>query len=341
MKKILALVMCVMMLASLAVSTSAAGEILFTDDFTNGFNPQYWIVENNLYFIDDVTDSSNPCLTAYKDGVVSQMQYDYTVNGLDLMYNNAAIVSKIQIRDFDGDGDHQVGFWWRDDFVFTPDDSDPGYEEGEVWNLMFNADNMTLKLHAEGEETPRIEVPVEGVEVGGDWFTLGWRVTAGHMEGFVNNKKVIDYSSEDIAAVHKSPFLLLNNDCYVAFDDIVIATADYDLFDEGLGNNTPDVTTAAGNNNNNNNNNNNAPAETTTVTQIVEVTGADGQVVTDASGAKVTEINVITQAPAAETNTNKPAGGNATATGDATFVVIAAMVVALGCAVIVKKVNVR
>ena len=43
----------------------------------------------------------------------------------------------------------------------------------------------------------------------------------------------------------------------------------------------------------------------------------------------------------ADTNTGKPAGGNATATGDATFAVVAAMVMSLGCAVIVKKASAR
>ena len=43
----------------------------------------------------------------------------------------------------------------------------------------------------------------------------------------------------------------------------------------------------------------------------------------------------------ADTNQNKPAGGNATATGDATFAVACAMVITLGCALIVRKIGVR
>ncbi len=90
-----------------------------------------------------------------------------------------------------------------------------------------------------------------------------------------------------------------------------------------------------------------APAETegsgvVIGTTVVEVTDEAGAIVTDDQGAAVTSVNNVTSKPAAAvTNQNRPTGGNSTQTGDATFAVIAAMVMALGCAVIVKKVSVR
>ena len=68
MKKFIAVLMSVMMLASVAiVSTSAAGEVLFTDDFSDGFtNTNNWILEGNLFFSDD-SEPGNLCVSAYRD----------------------------------------------------------------------------------------------------------------------------------------------------------------------------------------------------------------------------------------------------------------------------------
>ena len=231
MKRIIALVMCVMMLAALAVCTSAAGEILFMDDFTNGFLPTNWILDGNLYFLDDFTDASNPCIAAYKDGVICQAEYDpEAAGGTAKVYTNCSYSAKMQIRDFDADGSHKVGLWWRDDFGFAPDDQEVDWELGEIYNLTVNADDMTIELNVEGEEAPRATASVEGVEVGGDWFTLGWKITPGHMSAYVNNEKLIDLDIADLSAARPSPFLLMNINCFAAYDDIVISTVDYDLF---------------------------------------------------------------------------------------------------------------
>jgi len=55
----------------------------------------------------------------------------------------------------------------------------------------------------------------------------------------------------------------------------------------------------------------------------------------------VTETVIITDAPVADTNANAPTGGNATPTGDVAYIVVAVMAMALGCALVVKKVNAK
>ncbi len=331
MKRFIAVIMSVMMLTGLAIGTSAAGQILFTDDFNSGtLNPNNWIVEGNLYFIDDVTDSANPSLAAYNDGVICQMEYRYDYTSTPRLFTNAAISARINIREYDGDGGHSVGFWWRDNFSYVSENEGGTDKEslGAVWNLMYNDNEKQLQLLVDGEETPRATAPVSGVEVGdGDeyWFTIGWRVMPGRMTGYINNQKLIDYSSPEILATNGSPFLLINDDLYVAFDDIVVATADYNLFNESENFVTGGETTAPA-------------SETTTQKVQVTVTDEKGNAVTDDKGQVVTSESIVTEKPApAETNKNGTAGGTATSTGDATFIVIAAMVATLGCAVVIKK----
>ena len=106
MKKIIAILVSIMMLSTLAVGTSAAGEILFQDNFSNGFLPSNWILEGNLFFLDDVTDASNPCIAAYHDGVVCQMEFDSDATSVPKSFTNCVMSCNIQVRDFDRDGDH-------------------------------------------------------------------------------------------------------------------------------------------------------------------------------------------------------------------------------------------
>jgi len=117
MKRLTALLMSIMMLATLAVGASAEGEILFMDNFNGGFLPDNWILEGNEYFLDDVTDDSNPCLAAYNNGVVCQMEFREENTGVPKRFTNCAVAVDMQARDFDSDGDHAMGLWWRDDFA--------------------------------------------------------------------------------------------------------------------------------------------------------------------------------------------------------------------------------
>ncbi|MBR4880413.1 MAG: hypothetical protein IKU19_00665, partial [Clostridia bacterium] len=78
---------------------------------------------------------------------------------------------------------------------------------------------------------------------------------------------------------------------------------------------------------------------------VVEVTDDNGNVVTDDEGNTVTTIVSDTIAvdadtvSVADTNTGAVQDSTSASTGDTAFIVVAAMVAALGCAVIVRKVN--
>ena len=333
MKKITAALMCLAMLVGLAIGSSAAGEILFTDDFTT-FSSNNWILDGNKFFHD--TDSeSDPCISAYKDGVVCQMEFKYDYTATPRLYTNCAMSVRVKIRAFDGEGYHRVGLWWRDDFHYVPEGQDSPGEDGEVYRFYLDADNQTAFLEQEGIDVALQSSPCSEAVEGSEWVTIGWRIVPGNISCYVNNVKVVDYSSAEIAAVNESPILLLNHNCFSSFDDVVVATADYDLFNEGT---TPDPTPTEGpvnggdDNNNGGDNNNNAVENTTRI---------DTEIVTDAEGNKSVVTKIVTNAPTADTNKSGSSGGSATATGDAAFMVTAIMIVALGCAIVVKKVNVK
>jgi len=87
-------------------------------------------------------------------------------------------------------------------------------------------------------------------------------------------------------------------------------------------------------------------SEATTAIETEIVTNEDGEtevvthIVTEEK-KPVTDDNGADNKPAPDTNTGKPQGGNSTTTGDISFIVVAAMVTALGAALIVRKVNVK
>ena len=139
------------------------------------------------------------------------------------------------------------------------------------------------------------------------------------MTGFMNDKKYIDfnaYRGTTTATQLGSPVLLVNGGCHCTFDNVVVATPDYDLFNEGSVI-SPEP----------------APAETVkTITTEKVVVG------TDADGNEVTEIvtkEVVMPAAQTGTNTNP---GTSTATGDMAVIVIAVMVASLAAAVAVGAV---
>ena len=181
------------------------------------------------------------------------------------------------------------------------------------------------------------EIDIEGNET----HTMGMSVERGRIRCFWDGKLVIDFvDTEDEYTIAKeivSPFLFWQRGNFVQISNISVSDQGY-LFpnasaDEGTTTTTtapvgedPDVTTTTA-----------ATTTSETTTKIVE------EIVTNKDGETSIVTKVITEAtttPKAETN-NKPAGGTSTSTGDATFVVVAALVATLGCAVIVKKASVR
>ena len=339
MRKLITLALCAVMLASLfAVSSSAAGSILFQDDFSDLFtDPNKWILEGNLFFGDDMSDPSNPCVSAYADGVVNQMEFrpEFTNSGAK-SFTNCVMSVDVRLRDFDRDGDHTAQLWWKERFMHVPEGEElpEGFEEGPAYSYGVNFDDEYLYLNRSDTDGNLVEVPVPGIAEKDDWFNLGWRITAGKIDLYFEGEKIGELVDEGLTAEYPSPFLLWNGNCFLSYDNLIVATADYDLFNEG----TVDTTVGT-----------DAPVDSTE--------GTDAPVDNTDAPADNTDAPVDnTDAPADNTdapadNTNAPVDDPAdtvgttgtqqpsTSTGDAMVVVAIAMIVALGTAVIVKKVQ--
>ncbi len=353
MKKLAVLFTAVVLMAALAVTASAG--IYYSDSFDGTeLNPARWIVEGNKFFIDDSTGT----VAAYSDGVVCQMEYRYDCTPTPGVFGECACSVRVQFRDYDREENHSAMLWWRDNFCHISE-ADGGCEYyndfvGNVYTIGVNPDDNTAFLNRETYDEPLAVanladygINIEVGEKASTWFTLGWRITKGHMSGYVNNKKVIDVDIPDLIitasdnpmftekGLSGSPILLWNNGMYIAYDDFVVATPDTDLFEEGNVNPTPTQPTEP------------ITSIASSVSEVVvTVTDENGEVVTGENGEAVTEVSevivteVVTVAPA-DTQSGNGNGGNSTTTGDAALIVLAVMVVSLGAALAVKKVTVK
>ncbi len=163
-------------------------------------------------------------------------------------------------------------------------------------------------------------------------FTLGMSVDKDRIRCFYNNELIFDYANPDMLIAYEinSPFIFWQTGNFIQISNITIADAGY-LFPSFEADDTTATDTSA--------TEATTTRETTTATSIVEVTDEEGNTMTDDSGNKITETVIITEPPVADTNTGAPQGGSSTNTGDMTFIVVATMVAAIGCALIVRKVN--
>jgi len=185
-------------------------------------------------------------------------------------------------------------------------------------------------------------VSYEGIaDDGSEFYSFGMSVTRGRIRCFIDNKLLIDYvdtADEYLIGIEDEntvPTALVywNDGNFIQIKDVKIATPEFLYPMTPVADNTTPTDTSA--------TETTTPRVTTTATSIVDVTDDKGNTMTDDSGNKVTETVIITEPPVADTNTGAVQGGNSTNTGDSVFVVVAAMVAAIGCALIVRKVSVR
>ncbi len=339
MKKIIsALLILTIVVSMVCVSTSAAGihvnmNFESMDVFTNQFNA-------GQFYVDTPGE-----LYGYSEAKALQTLYTETEDG---WFDNTGLTwltYDASITVAAGDDDLNDGSRWIN-LVYCNDNlMYEGLEEDRVqMAFTYDIQNRCFRLapgwNNDTEEEQYLPPVYMEINTDGDEFiTMGISISKDRMRCFYNNQLIFDLQNPDLLIAHaiNSPFLFWQDGNFVRINNITVADWGTLYPDIPVNDVTtpvvtnepapgPVVTTAA-------------PVETTTSIKEVDVTNEKGETVTDASGAKVTETVIITQAPAAETNTNKPAGGNASATGDATFVVIAAMVATLGCALIVRKVN--
>jgi hypothetical protein len=203
---------------------------------------------------------------------------------------------------------------------------------------------------------------------GSSTFTLGMRVSGGKAAFYMNDVKYIEmdtYRGTKTCTEVGSPILLWNNNLHCTFDNLIVTTADYNLFNESAeaeqqtpvateapANDAPAATDAPANDNPadapaatdapaDDQGADNTPADNTPAAGATELVVETERVVvgTDSDGNDVTEVVTREVArPAANTGT-RTTGGSAARTGDMAVVVVAVMIAAVGSALVVRRIS--
>ena len=330
MKKIVsAIVLCAMLACAIVTSVSAAGEIVWQDDFSTK-DP------GNLF------DVENGKVTGWAECVVLQSNYPSDKGGTRRFKECAWKVDACYLEDGGNDSEwHYLGIWFAD-YLSPYGSEEPdgqivyqcGYDfEKGQFQLFADFDGAAADLeptsgYTRGEPiavaaVPESEAPVMD-PTGAAEFSIGMRISGGVLSCFMNNKKYIEinaYRGATTATQLGSPVLLINHQCHCTFDNVVVATPDYDLFNEGAGASAPADA---------------APAATEQVIETEKVV-----IGTNEDGSEITDVvtNAVAR-PAANTGA-AATGGTAARTGDGAIVVIAVMIVSLGTAIAVARLALR
>ena len=338
---IAASVMLVCMILPFAVS--ADGSVLWTEDFSS-VKENDWIWDGDLFFIEGGK------LEGWAEAVVHQSNF-LEERGAPRRYKECAW--KVECAGLEDGGndseDHWMGLWFAD-YISPSGSSD---HDGQiVYVVAYHFDSKKVTLNASfdnagedympaglDESKPVAEYVVPDSEApeldssGNSTFTLGMRVRNGVVSAYLNDKKCFDFNAYRGAVTctqAASPVILWNGGCHCTFDNLVVATADYNLFNESAvpANNDP------------------APGKDQPIYDpdpIETETRIDTVIVTDydEEGNVVTRVESEKSVVPAPNTGNGGGGRTATKTGDTIVVVIAVMVAAIGTALVVKKVCIK
>ena len=332
MKKLFSILMICAMLAAL-VAVPASAQIYVSDDFST-FN-------TNLWFEAGYFEPVDGRLEGYSEAVVHSTLYEN--DGADGYLPCNTVWSQFTYQvdvwcEPDRDGANSAGLWYANHQPLISGEA----TDRDTYTVMYECNTSTVALlkntvNPLDEDTTKVlgtyVVPGEpGANINGDPINLGMKVEAGKITGYVDGVEFASYSDATLG-ISLSPLILWNNGCHVYFDNFKVG----DLTELPYGNPTPDTTAGNGGDDTNGGNVPTPPTPTTPPeTEIITKIETD----TDVEGNTVTKVvsEVVTKAPA-DTNTNKPAGGTGAQTGDMVVIVAAVMIIALGSAIVVKKVS--
>ena len=347
MKKIVSIIVLCALLACciLECAVSAAGDILWKEDFSSA-DPNNWMWDGTAFFIEDGV------LKGWDEAKVHQSKFLSSEGGTRKYKESAWRIDAIGYEDGGADAEtHRVGFWYAD-YIDPAGTDDP--TSWIVYKPLYCFETQMLELEMEftGDEAEafkpanypddsvvlRKQVTNNAPTLGGDWFTMGIRINAGVVSLFVNDEKIVDfpaYRGTTTCTERPSPVLLLNGGCYCGFDNLVVSTPDYDLFNEGANMNQQGGGQQGGGQQGGGQQGGGQQGGGTEKV-IVKKSVVVG---TDANGNAITEIvteEVVRQVAATG---GSATGGNAAKTGDTAIIVIAVMITALGSALVVWKVR--
>lgn len=313
MRRIVSLIGCLALILTLAAATTtvnAAGSILFQDDFSSE-DLSKWMWDNTAFICEDGVCKGDPAAVVHQSSYVD----GGAAWGVDIAYK-----VDVRVTDYMDSTEIGPGLWFRDYNLTLEEDEETDAEDGEVWQFQFNYVNQTFKLTSEyltnnGFEEPTYTLPEGTIKMGPDekptTFSMGWRIRSGKIDCYYNDKLIISCTNvpADIGLVRPSPVCLWNRSADIEFDNFILSTADYDLFNEGSIP-TDDTTTKA-------------PDDSKVVTKVI--TDADGN------------TQVVTEVVADTDKTNPNVNNGGSSTGDMIIAVAAVMIVGAAGAVVLGK----
>ena len=306
-----------MIAAMAASSVSAAGQILFKDEFNSMDNNDWiWDPEATHFVVE------NGVLKGDDTARVHQTEYRPDYDGIRL-WDYFSCKVDARITDYVDSSSIGPGLWWKDYNTTFEQEEEGETEDGEIWTFKYDQISNTCILESDYFTNNNMEPMVADapgtVKVGPDeeptTFSIGWRIQPGKIECYFNDQKVITCTNvpADMGSIRKSPILLVNNACYLEFDNFTVATVDYNLFNEKVDDNG-NIADDSGNNG----------GDATEIVTAIE---------TDENGETVIVTKVV-----ADTNKNTPNASNGgSSTGDMIVVVAAVMAVSAAGAVILAK----
>ena len=356
MKKIISLVLTlIMMVSAAAVVANADGMVYVDADFTNmdSFTSQF---HAGLFY----TDGSGT-LFGYTEAKCLQTKGEW--------YRYDAEIEACLEVDEMSTGDRAFSLWYCNINLECY-----GRYDGCVYmRFGYDVANQECYLTAPNLSSEEIEdlvprVPMELED--GEYYTFGISVTDKRIRGFINGELVIDYidvNDEYLIGrqdeyTYANPHVFWNDNNYITIKDVKIASEGhlYPFPEEDPGVTSENTTASepsvsenegtvstnenAGTTEGTDNGGEDEGEDNTTKVTSETTTAIVTSVVTNEQGETSIVTSIVTEAtttPGAETNNRPAKPGNATTTGDATFVVIAAMVAALGSAIVIKKANER
>lgn len=347
MKKLLSVIVLAAVVMSIAVIGSSAAEIYMQDDFSGGeINTSNWIAEGTKFFVED------GMLQGYKDAVIQQSAFGNPDNGQEFGNNRnwKTFAGELDVRivETDSPGAHQgVGIWMRaygDDFM-------DGENAGQIYCAGYDHTNSAYFIQRADScdatsDTTIVSAPTEQWAEGADapFHKIGVKVEAnGVISLWADGKKVIEADTSNAAntgseetifamGTYNTPFLLVNRNNFVQLDNVLVASPDH--YSETVAPNPDDTNNNGGDTGNNGGDTGNNGGDTGNNGGNAGNNGGNN----GNNGGNAGNNGGNSNPNATDTNKNQ---NGAASTGDALYIAVAVAVVALGSAIVVKKVNAR
>ena len=367
MKKIISISLTVIMLAAMLCSGVSA-TILFQDPFDEWTS--YWIGYNDPQKGGDKNELSNHngenVLEGWDEARVHQAAYEndeeagsgYASTRSSMTTGTVWVELMAEVTESDEAG---AGLWWKN----TYHEKHEGADDSDLFMLKYFPATSTVKFIRDfpGAMTDAERTLVEWSDPQNrgnnlrDPITLGFRIETGKISAYVDGQWIGSYDDATIG-YDACPILLWNDSLHAIWDNYCVG----DLNELPLPTNATSTTNnqtgdnsggnGASNNGQNASNPGNSGNNGGTKTRIE--TTIDSEIVThsrvigvDENGNEITTIEseivtVIGSREVADTDgSGSSANRGGSATGDAAVIVISVMIVALGSAIVVKKVSER